>query len=478
MQDAAYSTLLRSRRQQLHALIATTLESRFTEIVEGQPELVAHHCAEAGLTEKAISYRLKAGQKAVARSALLEAVSQLQNGLDLLNLLPEGQSRQQLELDLRVALQGALVATKGYAAPEVDQNTSRARELCEQLDRPSQFATVLYGQFVLRLCQRNDLRLALEVADELYRFGDARNDSAVQLEALHLRGISHLWRGEFVAACDVYKHCLSLDARAHRHFFRTMVAEDPYVAILTNLSCALSYLGYLDRGHERDVEALDEALAIGHPFSHTYGLGLFFCHWIGQDVHHLLERADKTIALSTEYGFAMFQLLATMVRGWCLAALGQPEVGIAQLHQGVSLWRSSGAEVGVPFMLTLLADAYGKAGQPEEGLKQLVEAEVSMQIRNERVYETELHRVRGELLMSIRDFAGAEDSFRESIAVAQRQSAKLFELGSTVSMARLWRDQGKREEARELLAPVYGWFTEGFDAPVLQDAKSMLDTLA
>ena len=141
---------------------------------------------------------------------------------------------------------------------------------------------------------------------------------------------------------------------------------------------------------------------------HTWVLGLFFCHWTG-DVDQTLQRAEKAIALSTEYGFPMFQLLATMVRGWCLAALGQPEVGIAQLQQGVSLWRSSGAEVGVPFMLTLLADAYGKAGQPEEGLKQLVEAELSMQIRNERVYETELHRTRGELLISIRDFAGAED---------------------------------------------------------------------
>ena len=169
--------------------------------------------------------------------------------------------------------------------------------------------------------------------------------------------------------------------------------------------------------------------------------------------------------------------MATMVRGWCLAALGQPEVGIGQLQQGVSLWRSSGAEVGVPFMLTLLADAYGKAGQPKEGLKQLVEAELSMQIRNERVYETEMHRIRGELLISISDFVAAEHSFGEAPSVARRQSAKLFELRAAMSMARLWRDQGKREEARELLAPVYGWFTEGFDTRDLKEAKGLLDTL-
>ena len=239
----------------------------------------------------------------------------------------------------------------------------------------------------------------------------------------------------------------------------------------------LSYLGYHDRARARDVEALAEALALAHPFSHTYALGLFFCHWTGEDVDQTLHRAETVIALSTEYGFSMFQLLATMVRGWCLAVLGQPEVGIAQLHQGVSLWRSSGAEVGIPFMLTLLADAYGKAGQPEEGLKQLVEAELSMQIRNERVYETELHRIRGELLMSVRDFAGAENSFREAIAVARRKSAKLFELRAAARLAGLWRDQGKRDKARELLAPVYGWFTEGFETRDLKEAKALLDEL-
>ncbi len=245
VQDAAYSTLLRSRRQQLHARIATTLESRFTEIVEGQPELVAHHCAEGGLIEKAINYRLKAGQRAVARSAMIEAVSQLQSGLDLLSNLPEGQSREQLELDLRVALQPALVATRGYAAPEVDQNTTQARQLCEQLNLPSQFVTVLYGQFVLRLCQRNDLSLALAVADELHRIGEARNDDAIQLMALFMRGMAHMWRGEFVAGCNVYERCLVMNARAHREFFGTLFAEDPYIGILTNFSVGLEYLGYL-----------------------------------------------------------------------------------------------------------------------------------------------------------------------------------------------------------------------------------------
>ncbi len=478
VQDAAYGTLLREPRRALHARIAEILESQFAEIAENQPELLARHCTEAGLIEKAAVLWGKAGQQSLERSAMLEAVAQVHKGLDLLSSLPEGQSRQRLELDLRVTLGSALVATRGYAAPEVDETTNRARQLCEQLNWPPQFVAVLYGQFALRIAQRNDLALALEVAEEMRRYGEARNDEAIQLLGRHMRGMTHVWRGDFVAGRNDHEQRLARDARAHRQFFATLVAEDPYVAILTNLSCGLSYLGYLGEARARDKEALSEADQLGLPFTHTYALGLFFCNWTAQAVDQTLQRAEKVIALSTEHGFPMFQLLAMMVRSWCLAVLGQPEEGIAQLQQGVSVWRSSGAEVGVPFMLTLLADAYGMAGQPEEGLKQLTEAERSMEIRNERVYETELHRIRGKLLISVRDFAGAEESFREAIAVAQRQSAKLFELRAAMSMTRLWRDQGKQQQARELLAPVYGWFTEGFDTLDLKEAKILLDELA
>ena len=477
VRDAAYGTLLREPRRALHARIAETLENQFAEIAENQPELLARYCTEAGLIEKAAGLWCKAGRRSLARSAMLEAVAQVHKGLDLLSSLPEGQSRQRLELDLRVTLGSALVATRGYAAPEVDETTNRARQLCEQLNWPPQFVAVLYGQFNLRLTQRNDLALALEVAEEMRRFGEARNDEAIQLLGLDARGMTHIWRGDFVAGCNDYKQCLEQDARAHREFFATLVAEDPYVAILTDLSCVLSYLGYLDQARARDAEALGEADQLGLPFTRTFALGLFFCNWTAQAVDQTLQRAEKVIALSAEHGFPMFQLLATIVRGWCLAVLGRPQEGIAQVQQGVSIWRSSGAEVGVPFMLTLLADAYGRAGQPEEGLKQLIEAERSMEIRNERVYETELHRIRGKLLISVRDFAGAEESFREAIAVAQRQCAKLFELRAAMSMARLWRDQGKRDAARDLLAPVYGWFTEGFDTLDLKEAKALLDEL-
>jgi predicted ATPase len=248
------------------------------------------------------------------------------------------------------------------------------------------------------------------------------------------------------------------DIQAHRTFFANLTAEDPHVSAATNLSYALSCLGYADKARERDAEALGEADRLGLAYTQALALGLNFCNWTALTADVTLKRAERVIALSTEHGFPMFQLLATMVRGWCLAALGQPEEGITQLQQGVAIWRSSGAEVGIPFMFTLLADAYGKAGRPEEGLKQLNEASRTMEVRNERIFETEIHRIRGELLTSTGDFAAAEQSFSEALSVAQRQSAKLFELRAAMSMARLWRDQGKRDEARELFAPVYRFY--------------------
>jgi hypothetical protein len=190
---------------------------------------------------------------------------------------------------------------------------------------------------------------------------------------------------DFIVACDDYEQGLKLHAPAHQPLFATATAEDPHVAALINLSCGLSYQGYLDKARVRDAEALAEAERLESVYSCVYALGLFFCNWTGQPVEQTRQRAEKVLALSMEHGFPMFQLLAMIVRGWCVACLGQPEEGIAQLQQGLTIWRSSGAEVGVPFMFTLLADACGKAGRPEEGLKNLVEGRRSMEAKRARL---------------------------------------------------------------------------------------------
>ena len=477
VQDAAYSTLLRSRRQQLHARIATALESRFPEIAGAEPAVLAQHCTEAGLTDKAVSYLLKAGKQGVARSAMKEAVSQLRKGLDLLANLPNDTRRRQHELDLQITLGQALMASQHYAAPEVDQTYARARQLCEQLNWPPQFVTVLNGQCTYQLCVPEDLNWALELANELRTLGEARNDKAIQRAGHSARGNVHMWLGNFVAGREDLEQCLKLIAPANRASSVTP-AMDPRVATLTNLSSALSYLGYADQARARDLEALVEADNFGHAFQRASALVLFFCNWTLQPVEDTLRRAETVLGIATEHGFPMFEVLATVVRGWCVACLGQPDEGIAQLQHCVTLWRSFGAEVGVPLFLTFLADAYGKAGRPEEGLKQIAEAARSIEVRNERVYESEMHRIQGELFRTMQEISAAEVSFRQGIAVARRQNAKLFELRSVMSMAGLWRDQGKRDEARDLLAPVYGWFTEGFDTLDLKEAKNLLDALA
>jgi class 3 adenylate cyclase/predicted ATPase len=478
VQDAAYSTLLRSRRQQLHARIAATLESRFSEIAVAEPGVLAQHSTEAGLTDKAVSYRLKAGQQGVARSAMTEAVSQLRKGLELLPNLPDDTGRLQRELDLQITLGQALMAIQGYSAPEVGQTYARARQLCEQLDWPPQLVAVLNGQCAYQLCVPEDLARALPYADELLTLGEARNAKAIQRAGHNLCGMVHLWLGNFVAARKDFEKSLKIHTPARRAPSKAPAAEDPRVAALINMSTALSYLGYADQARERDADALAEANNLGHAYQRAYALGLHFCNWTVQPVKDTFRRAETVYAIATEHGFPMWQTLATVVRGWCLASLGKPDEGITQLQKCVSLWRSFGAEVGMPLFLTFLADACGKAGQPDEGLKHIAEAARSIEVRNERIYEAEMHRIKGELFRSMQRVSAAEASFREAIAVARRQSAKLFELRAANSLAHLWRYQGNRELARDLLAPVYGWFTEGFDTLDLKEAKALLDELS
>jgi class 3 adenylate cyclase/tetratricopeptide (TPR) repeat protein len=476
VQDAAYSTLLRSRRRQVHARIATTLESRFPEIAGAEPAVLAQHYTEAGLTDNAVSYRLKAGHLGIARSAMKEAVSQLKKGLDLLANLPSDTRRHQHELDLQIVLGQALMASQHYAAPEVGQTYARARQLCEQLDWPPQFVAVLNGQYTYQLCVPEDLNRALELANELLTFGETRNDKAILRAGHNARGNVYLWLGNFAAAREDFEQGLKLYAPANRASSNS--AMDPRVAALTNLSGALSYLGYADQARERDREALMEADNFGHAFQRAHARVLFFCNWTLQPMRDTLQRAETVLALATEHGIPMFQVLATVVRGWCVASLGKPDERIKQLQECVTQWRSFGAEVGIPLFFTFLADAYGKAGRPEEGLKQIAEAARSIEVRNERVYEAEMHRIQGELFRSMQKVSAAEASFREAITVARWQSAKLFELRAAMSMARLWRDGGKRQEALDLLSPVYGWFTEGFDTHDLKEANALLDELS
>jgi class 3 adenylate cyclase/tetratricopeptide (TPR) repeat protein len=475
VQDIAYGTLLRSRRQQLRARIAATLEEQFPEIVAGQPALLAQHCAEAGLTEKAAVYWLRAGQQALARSAMTEAVAQLQKGLRVLAELPDGPRRRQRELDLQIALRPALAATKGYSAADVGETIARARSLAEQIDRPEYLVPLLYGQWVFHLV-RSEHRLALSLADQIAKTGEARNDVAAQLLGRRVSGLTRYYIGEFAAARALFEQCHGFADPAYRRASGEM-SEDPYCAMLIELAASLSRLGYIDQARLRLNDALSEARRLKH--ARTLALVLTFANsieWITR-LPEWHRHAEELLALSTEHGLSWYLGAAMSFRGSSLAARGKAEEGVALITQALTGVRATGSVIHTPDMLTALAEAHAMLGQRVEGLSRLAEAEQIIETTEERVSEARVHRLRGDLLHATGDLSAAERNYHRALAVARSQSAKLFEIQTCTNLARLWRDQGKRADARNLLAPVYGWFTEGFDTFHLKQAEALLDEL-
>jgi predicted ATPase len=274
------------------------------------------------------------------------------------------------------------------------------------------------------------------------------------------------------------EQALALFDPAHRPFYMSFQIPDPLVNLLGYLSIVLFCLGYFNQARLECEAAVEEGHKNGHAFSLTQALsGACQVDWATRSSQVLLARADALITVSDEHGFLFHRAVGTVYRGWALAGSGQTGQGIALLEAGVAAYRATGAAMEVPFFLILLADAKGMAKEPEEGLGHLAEAERLMEEIEVRWAEAELHRVRGELLRAGQDPAGAERSFSQAIDIAQQQNAKFWELRAATSLTRLWREQGKRDAARDLLAPTYGWFAEGFDTPVLKEVKALLDEL-
>jgi predicted ATPase/class 3 adenylate cyclase len=475
VQDAAYSTLLRSRRQQMHGRIAASLEEQFPEIAATQPALLAQHCTEAGAAEKAVGYWLKAGEQAAARSATTEAVAQLRKGLETLAGVPDGPGRWRQELALQSQLGWALTATKGYAAQDVGETFARARALAEQIDRPEYRMPVLAGQYAFHLI-RAEYRAALSLAEQIGKLAETRNDFA--LGAHRTNGQPRLFLGEFVAARTLLERCRGLSDPAQRNA-GGILSEDLYVQPLAMLATTLALLGYTDQARLQLNEALSEARRLRH--AHTLVGVLVYTALIAlvTRVPREAQRdAEEMVALSTEHGFPFYLSYATAYRGAALTALGQAQEGLSLLTQGLTAVRATGAVCTTPWLVTLLADAHGICGQPVRGLNCLTEAARIIETTEEGFGLAELHRVRGDLLNATGDPSAAERSYHQALEVAKMQCAKLFQLQASISLARLWCSQGRRGEARDLLAPIYGWFTEGLDSPDLKEAKALLDTLS
>jgi class 3 adenylate cyclase/tetratricopeptide (TPR) repeat protein len=439
VQDAAYSTLLRSRRQQLHARIVTTLESRFPEIVAAEPTILAQHCTEAGLDEKAVNYRLKAGQQAVGRSAMAEAVAQLEKGLGLLTTMPLGPERQQQQLDLRIALGPALIATRGYSSPEVGERFAQASALAEQIDRPEYLVPLLYGQWAYHLV-RSEHRLAMSFAERMEQIGEERNNAPALLLGRFYHGIVHVFLGESAAARALFEQCHGLREPAVRQTSSELTAEDGYSVMLGYLGITLAYLGYFDEARSKANEGLLEARRLQHAYTLTFCL-LFMCEVasfanLPQDVR---RHAEEMFDLANEHGFPHFVGYAMTNRGRWLTSVGQASDAVILLKKGVSLANATGAVINTTQKLTNLAEAYAALRQPAEGLSILDEAARSMEATNERYYEAEVYRVKGELLNAIGDQEAAEQNYRRALTVADRQGARTLELLAPKSLARLGR---------------------------------------
>ena len=488
IQDAAYQSLLRSTRQQYHQRIAQVLEARFPDdCARPSPSCWRITIRRPALLAQAIPYWQRAGQRALERSANLEAVAHLTQGLEVLAALPDTPERAQQELALQTTLGPALVATKGFAAPEVLHAYARARELCQQAGETPQLFQVLRGLWYFYLI-RSELRTARELGEHLLTLAQQVGDPVLRVEAHYALGLTLNYLGEFAAAQTHLAQGIALyDPQQHRtHAFR--YGQDPGVACRAYGAVTLWWLGYPEQALQRSHEALTLARELAHPFS--LGFALFLTSWVPQfrrEGHLTHERAEAAMALAAEHGFAVFGAGGTIFRGWALAersvepgaGQGQREEGIAQMQQGLAAWRATGAEALRPYYLALLAEASGKGGQAEEGLHLLAEALAVANDTGERRWDAELHRLTGELLLArpAEQHAEAETCFHQALDIARQQQAKSLELRAAMSLSRLWQRQGKHAEARELLAPIYGWFTEGFDTADLQDAKAILDAL-
>jgi class 3 adenylate cyclase/predicted ATPase len=479
VRDAAYQSLLKGRRQQLHGRIAQLMEERFPQTVATTPELLARHFTEAGLAIQGATYWHRAGQRAMARSAVAEAIIQLTEALKALETLPDSAERQRAELGLQVALGQALIAARGYAALETGRAYARARELCRQTGDTHQLVPVLYGQYVYHLV-RGESGPARDAAEELLRSAERNDDRAGMVAGHRAIGSTLCQLGQLAAARAHLERALALYNPVAHSSPAHLYAQDQRVAGLCWLSRTLFALGYPDQAQARIDEACAAARDLAHPHSvaHAQFFRCSVSHLL-RDRHGVEEQATPLIAVCAEQGFPHWSALGRVLQGWALADGGQPVAGIAMMREGLAAYWATGAGQLSPYLLAHLAEALGKAGEIAEGLAQLTEAQMWIERSGERWYEAEVHRYQGELLRARPkpDWVQIEAAFRRAIEIAQTQRGKLWELRATIGLARLWRDQGKRTEARDLLVPVFGWFTEGFAATDLEEAKALLHEL-
>jgi class 3 adenylate cyclase/predicted ATPase len=485
VQDIAYGTLLREPRRALHARIAETLESQFADIAENQPEVLARHCTEAGLIEKAAGLWGKAGRRSMERSAPVEAVEQLTRALDQIAALPATPVLRREQIKLQVALINALMPIKGYAAPETKAAAQRARLLIEQAEAlgeppedPLLLFSALYGFWLVNYMAFNGEAMR-NLAAQFLALAEKQGATLPLMIGHRLMGLSLASTGDIAEGRAHYNQSIALYDPAERRPLATRFSQDALVADLSVRSWALWLLGYPDAALADADHALKDAREIGHANTLMFALTL-------TSLNHLLcgnyaaanAQLDEIIALANEKGALTWKAQGMVLQGCVFALTGKTSTAVHMLNSGITAWRSMGATLYVPLYLSHLARAYAELGQFDHASRCIGEALTAIETNKERWCEAEVHRIAGEIALQSpqSDVAKAQEYFERALTVARQQQAKSWELRASMSLARLWRDQGK--PARELLAPVYGWFTEGFHTLDLEEAKALLEELA
>ena len=435
------------------------------------------HYAEAGVIEKSIAYWGKAGHRSAARSAMTEAGAQLYKGLEQLALLPDSPEQQRQKLEFYSALGAVLHVVKGHAAPETGQAYTRARELWEQLGSPSEFLGVPYGQSRYHVF-RGELDLAQRLDDDVLRLSRQRDNSAGLVLGHSSSGRNLMFGGKFGPSRSHLEEALALYDPISHCSLAQQIGVHPRINSQVFLGIVLFCLGYSDQALARSSAAIAEARRLAHQpsLAGSLAMRIRLLSLVGDDVA-LDERVGQLVAVATEQGFPFWGAQGTIHHGWAKVKNGDVVDGISLLRRGSAAYRATGAELWMPYYIALVATACEIAGQIEEGLTLLDDALQIVKRTGERWFAAELYRHKGQLLQRQGQSEAAEELYRKALSIAEEQGAKLWELRAVASLARLRRDQGRKAEARDLLAPVYGWFTEGFDTPDLKDAKALLDEL-
>jgi predicted ATPase len=480
VQEAAYASLLRSRREGIHADIAEAMERLFPALAEARPEVLAHHFAHAARADDAIRQWLIAGRRSVQQASNLEAIAHLEKALDALRNLPETTSRQEQELAVRIVLGPAILAVKGWSSAEAHKNYERARALSGQsADTPEAFAAV-WGIWVYQMTSSGSTR-SMESIDELLRLSSRDENPEHELQAHHAAWTAKIWKGQLNAGLDHAEAGLQIyDIDAHRNHALRFGGHDPGVCGWGQAALAKWITGYADQAFESARKGVDLGHQLNHAPSLVHGLvWSAFVHHAAGDPEAVAAFANEIERVSSEHGLGLYLAFGGVLGGWARAALGEPAAGLAQTRQCLESYHSIKILMGAGYFHSILAETLARDGKYDEALSELDTAMELSEKTGDHFWDAEILRLKGavNLQTSSPDESASEQNFLKAMDVAREISARSLELRAANSLAELWQRQGKRKEVHDLLAPLNSSFTEGFDTRDLKDAKALLDEL-